>query len=103
MRLGSAQVGPERRRVRELASRKGVPLPVRGFRPESSLVERVLFDDEEETLSIWLRTRRAYVYEGVPRTIYEALRGAASAGRFFNEAIRGRFACRPLGRRVRPG
>jgi hypothetical protein len=30
----------------------------------------------------------------VPEFIYEALRDAESRGRFFNQAIRGRFECR---------
>ena len=65
-----------------------------GFRPKSSLIDRVLFDDEAQTLSIWFRQSGKYVYFGVPRTIFDALAKASSAGRFFNEMIKGRYAGR---------
>jgi hypothetical protein len=44
------------------------------------------------------------VYSGVPRAIYDALKKAPSAGRFFNECIKRRFPCSydPDRRRFRP-
>jgi hypothetical protein len=68
---------------------------MRARRLNSSMIERILFDDEAETLSVWFRQSGKYVYSGVPRAIYDGLARAASAGRFFNEAVRGRFPCRP--------
>ena len=70
----------------------------------SSLISRILWDDDTQALSIWFRDRGRYVYEGVPRAIYDALGHATSAGRFFNEHIKGRYACRPdpARRRHRP-
>jgi hypothetical protein len=70
----------------------------------SSLIERIAFDEDSETLIIWFRGRGKYLYRAVPRAMYEGLGRAASAGRFFNECIRGRFACEfdPARRRHKP-
>ncbi len=66
---------------------------MRARRLKSSLIDRVVFDDEAETLRVSFRgSGRSYTYFGVPRAIYDALTTARSAGRFFNEAIRGHFA-----------
>lgn len=77
---------------------------MRARRLDSSLIDRILFDEEAETLSIWFRQSGKYVYYGVPQAIYHALANAASAGRFFNACIKGRFPCRfdPARRRHRP-
>ena len=71
----------------------------------SSVIRRVVYDEEERTLSIWFRETGLYVYFGVPRAIYDALCAAPSAGRFFNECIKRRFRCSfdPARRRFRPG
>lgn len=67
----------------------------------SSIIQRIVFDDEAETLRVSFRSGLRYIYEGVPRAVYEALGKAASAGRYFNEHVKGRYACRsdPEGRR----
>lgn len=59
------------------------------------MIQRIVFDDEAGTLLISFRSGLRYIYEGVPRAIYDALGKAASAGRFFNDEIKGRYACRP--------
>lgn len=61
----------------------------------SSLIRRILFDEEANRLIVAFReSGLRYVYEGVPRAVYDALGKAQSAGRFFNEHIKGRYACR---------
>lgn len=75
---------------------------MRAFRPESALIERVLFDEDAATLCISFRQSGQYIYEGVPRTVYDALAQAKSAGAFFNSKIKGHFPCRPARRRHRP-
>lgn len=75
---------------------------MRARRLDSSLIDRIVFDDETGTLSISFRQSGKYIYHGVPRAIYDALARAQSAGRFFNEAIKGRFACEPARKRHRP-
>lgn len=74
----------------------------RARRLRSSLIDRVLHDDETETLSIWFRNRRAYVYERVPVALYDAFVHAGSAGSFFNAAIKGHYPCHRLGKRYAP-
>ena len=61
----------------------------------SSMIRRVVFDEEASTLLVSFRSGLRYIYAGVPRAIYDALGKAASAGRFFNDEIKGRYACRP--------
>ena len=76
---------------------------MRARRLTSSLIERIVFDDEAATLCVWFRNRTRYLYEGVPRGLYDGFVRAASAGRFFNEQVKGRFPCRPVdGRRRYP-
>ena len=75
---------------------------MRAKRLHSSMIDRIVFDDEAETLAISFRNSRGYLYLGVPRAIYDALGKARSAGRYFNESIKGRFRCEPVGRRFRP-
>jgi hypothetical protein len=71
---------------------------------KSSLISRIAYDEEEGALSIWFRQTGRYVYHDVPRAIYDALKRAPSAGRFFNECIKRRYRCSPdpERRRFRP-
>ena len=66
----------------------------RARRLRSSLIERILHDDEAETLSVWFKGRGKYVYDHVPRAIYDAFAVATSAGAFFNDCVKGRFPAR---------
>jgi hypothetical protein len=59
------------------------------------MIQRIVFDEDTQTLQVSFRSGLKYIYEGVPRAIYDALGKAASAGRFFNEHVRGRYDCRP--------
>ena len=67
------------------------------------MIDRIGFDDDAGTLSVTFKGSGKYIYEAVPRAIYDALAHASSAGTFFNERIKGRFACREVsGRRRYP-
>lgn len=70
----------------------------------SSVIRRIAYDEEARTLSIWFRATGRYVYFDVPRAIYEALKVAPSAGRYFNECVKRRYRCSfdPARRRFRP-
>lgn len=61
----------------------------------SSMIRRVVFDEEAGTLLVSFRSGMRYIYAGVSRAVYDALGRAASAGRFFNDEVKGKFACRP--------
>ncbi|MBV8685072.1 MAG: KTSC domain-containing protein [Alphaproteobacteria bacterium] len=73
-------------------------------RLSSSAIERILYDEEARALSIWFRETGRYIYSDVPKAIYEGLRKAPSAGRYFNDRIKRRYPCRPdpERRRFRP-
>ena len=77
---------------------------MRAARLKSSMIERICYDEDERSLSIWFRATGRYIYEDVPAAVYEALRTARSAGACFNECVKGRFRCRfdPERRRFRP-
>ena len=68
---------------------------MRAARLNSSMIERICYDDEAATLDIWFRGSGRYVYYEVPAALYEGLKASASAGRYFNERIKGRFRCSP--------
>ena len=64
------------------------------------MIDRIVFDDDACTLDVsFRRSARRYRFSGVPRAIYEGFVAAPSAGRFFNEAVKGRFPCERQGRR----
>ena len=70
----------------------------------SSMIDRIAYDEAEGALSIWFRATGRYIYYGVPRAVYDALRSAPSAGRYFNECIKRRYRCAfdPDRKRFRP-
>ena len=77
---------------------------MRAARLNSSAIERIAYDEEEATLSLWFRDSGRYVYYDVPAGLFDALRNAESAGRMFAEQIKGRYRCRfdPSRRKFRP-
>ena len=77
---------------------------MRAAKLASSMIERICYDDDEGSLSIRFRETGRYLYHGVPAELYEGLKAAPSAGRYFNERIKGRFRCEfdPDRRRFRP-
>lgn len=61
----------------------------------SSVIRHIFYKPEQQELSIWFGPEgRRYTYSGVPPALYQGLRDAPSRGRYFNQAIRGRFECR---------
>lgn len=75
---------------------------MRAKRLHSSMIDRIVFDEEAATLAVSFRNSRRYLYHDVPRAIYDGLAKAQSAGGYFNDCVKGRFRCEPLGRRHRP-
>ncbi|MFL6845080.1 MAG: KTSC domain-containing protein [Allosphingosinicella sp.] len=77
---------------------------LRASRLSSSVIERIVYDDEARSLAISFRETGRYIYSDVPDAIYEGLCKAPSAGRYFNACIKRRFPCRPdpERRRFRP-
>jgi hypothetical protein len=77
---------------------------VRAAKLSSSVIARIAYDEEERTLSIWFRETGRYIYREVPRAVFDALKAAPSAGRYFNACIKRRYPCEPCPtrRRFRP-
>ena len=77
---------------------------MRAARLDSSMISRIAYDDAAEALSVWFRETGRYVYFGVPEAVFDALCSAPSAGRYFNQFVKGRYRCSfdPERRRFRP-
>ncbi len=77
---------------------------MRAARLSSSVIDRVTYDDDSGRLDIWFKETGRYVYFDVPRAIFDALKAAPSAGRYFNECIKRRYRCTfdPARRKFRP-
>ena len=61
---------------------------------ESSTHATVAYDEAQELLQLRFCSGTAYEYSGVPATVHQSLLDAPSKGRYFNDAIRGRFPYR---------
>jgi hypothetical protein len=72
---------------------------------ESTTLATVAYDEARELLQLEFCSRAVYLYFGIPARVHQALLAAPSKGRYFNQAIRGRFGYRLIadtggGRRV---
>jgi len=61
---------------------------------ESTTLATVSYDDVRELLQLEFCSRVVYQYFNVPTTVHQSLLDASSKGRYFNQAIRGRFPYR---------
>ncbi|HEY4124473.1 MAG TPA: KTSC domain-containing protein [Rhizomicrobium sp.] len=62
---------------------------------DSSALTAVHYDDAHARLRATFReTGKTYIYENVPRAVYDALLAAESAGAFFNANIRDSYSFR---------
>ena len=79
---GSARAGPA----------QALPPSVeRNLEMPSSVIRDTSYDETTKEMRVTFVSGRVYVYDGVPRVIYNAFRNAPSKGAFFNVAIRGRY------------
>lgn len=77
---------------------------MRAAKLSSSLIARIVYDEERRTLKVGFRDDRAYVYFDVPPSVFPLMKAAPSAGRYYNEEVKGRFRCAfdPDRKRYRP-
>ena len=61
---------------------------------ESTTLATVAYDETRRLLQLEFCSRAIYLYFGVPAAVHQALLGAPSKGRYFNQTIRGRFPYR---------
>jgi hypothetical protein len=59
--------------------------------PTSSNIARLQYDEETGELSVLFRSGKTYQYEGVDSDTWNAFTTAPSAGRFFNQEIKGKY------------
>ncbi|WP_205215034.1 MULTISPECIES: KTSC domain-containing protein [Sphingomonas] len=62
----------------------------------SSPIRDARYWPEERALELCFATGRRFLYLGVPPRVAESFVDAPSKGRFFNQAIKGRFLCHEL-------
>jgi KTSC domain len=58
---------------------------------ESTTLATVFYDDARELLQLEFCSGAVYQYFHVPAAVHQLLMDASSKGRYFNQAIRGRF------------
>ena len=63
---------------------------------ESSTLAAIAYDRTRELLQLEFQSRTLYRYFGVPAPLYEELLRASSKGKYFNQAIRGKFPYRRI-------
>lgn len=61
---------------------------------ESTTLATVAYDESRKLLQLEFCSQAVYLYFGVPSAVHQALLGAPSKGRYFNQTIRGRFPFR---------
>ena len=61
---------------------------------ESSTLLTVFYDEAQALLQLEFCSRAVYQYFNVPAAVHQSLLAAPSKGRYFNQAIRGRFPYR---------
>ena len=61
---------------------------------ESTTLAAISYDEDGELLQLEFCSRAIYLYFGVPPVVHEALLDSPSKGKFFNQAIRGRYPYR---------
>ena len=59
---------------------------------ESTALKHCDYDDENNTLEICFHSGGTHRYKDVPKTVYQALKESKSAGKFFHQAIRGKYS-----------
>ena len=62
----------------------------------SSVIRDARYWPDERALELCFATGRRFLYLGVPAPVADGFVAAPSKGRFFNQAIKGRFVCHEL-------
>ncbi|MEO6687337.1 MAG: KTSC domain-containing protein [Dyadobacter sp.] len=58
---------------------------------QSSVVSKMIYDDETETLRIIYVSGMVYDYKKVPLKVYEAMKASDSKGTFLNQNIKNNY------------
>lgn len=60
-------------------------------RLESTALRSAEYDEDEQRLEIAFASGGSYVFENVPRSVFEGLRDAHSPGQYYHQNIKGRY------------
>jgi hypothetical protein len=97
-RLAQAPTKPKTRTAIPVAPRASMPAPGMPFSLpsgwvslQSSNIRAVQYDPKTRTLSVEFHSLSVYIYSGVPETIFQGLLRAYSAGRYYNQWIKGQY------------
>lgn len=61
------------------------------WRPQSSHIGQVEFDDQTDTLTIGFTDGRTYDYMNVPASVARSFQASGSAGQFFERHVKNRY------------
>ena len=59
----------------------------------SSAISAVNYDVSTRVMLITFKSGRTYPFCGVPEVVYEGLKNATSAGRYYHRNVKGRYDC----------
>ena len=65
---------------------------------QSSHLKGVAYNERTGDMTVQFKDGGVYSYHGVPSNIHGELMGAPSKGKFFRQAVKGRFRTTPLRR-----
>jgi len=66
---------------------------MRAKRLNSSMIDRIGYDEDQRILIVTFRDTGKYLYHDVPVSTFKAFCKAPSAGAFFNLHVKDRFRC----------
>lgn len=67
------------------------PKPLEHSAVDSSTIKTVGYDEEKQELHVAFHGSGTYVYQNVPKHLYEAFMISGSKGKFLHQNIRGRY------------
>ena len=56
--------------------------------PRSTNIDEIVFDSDEQTMTITFKNGRAWTYSGVPQALFLGIQNAQSAGSYFIRHIK---------------
>lgn len=63
-------------------------MTVETFIPNSSNLDEITYDPDEQVLTVQFKSGLKYEYRSVPQATFEGLKNAKSAGSYFHSSVR---------------
>ena len=61
---------------------------------ESAVINVIMYDEETKEMTIEFWNKIAFIYEGVPKKLYDEFLEASSIGQFFHRKVKDKFTFR---------